>query len=237
MPPKTRRRAAPPAQTTLSFKNKVTKTTQQQQESKKRLSDTVKEEIIEHVSTPEPQSQSEPEVASTEVEPEVEVEAEAATIQPKKKKRVSGTSTSVDSREAAAEKITDAQIKSYWRKEEESRLAPRVHQQTLPLHEKILRHFDLSGQFGSCIGITRLARWKRANRLNLEPPIEVLAVLLRELEGTTPDTSVATGNAKAKKGASAGKKGASGSRSQGCSMTAYIDELGGGAGRLGTVDA
>jgi DNA polymerase delta subunit 4 len=123
MPPKTRHRAAPPAQTTLSFKNKVTKTTQQQQESKKRLSDTVKDEIIEHVSTPEPQTQPEP----VHIEPEVEAPAPSSpiTTQPKKKKRASGASTSVDSREAAAEKITDAQIKSYWRKEEESRLAPR----------------------------------------------------------------------------------------------------------------
>lgn len=98
-----------------------------------------------------------------------------------------------------------------------------VHQKDLPLHEKILRHFDLSGQYGSCIGITRLARWKRANGLGLEPPLEVLAVLIRELEGGD-----ATKTTQQK------KKGAS-SRSQGCSMVAYIDELGGG--RVGVVDA
>lgn len=33
-----------------------------------------------------------------------------------------------------------------------------------------------------CIGIARLKRWKRANLLGLKPPIEVLAVLLKELE-------------------------------------------------------
>jgi DNA polymerase delta subunit 4 len=31
-----------------------------------------------------------------------------------------------------------------------------------------------------CIGITRLKRWQRAQRLGLNPPIEVLAVLLKE---------------------------------------------------------
>lgn len=30
------------------------------------------------------------------------------------------------------------------------------------------------------IGIARMKRWVRANKLGLEPPIEVLAVLMRE---------------------------------------------------------
>ncbi len=67
------------------------------------------------------------------------------------------------------------------------------------MNEKILRHFDLSSQYGPCIGIPRLRRWKRAYTLDLNPPIEVLAVLQRE--------------EKAKKG-----KG----------QMAYIDELAGG---------
>ena len=48
------------------------------------------------------------------------------------------------------------------------------------MNEKILRHFDLSSQYGPCIGIPRLRRWKRAYGLGLNPPVEVLAVLLRE---------------------------------------------------------
>lgn len=70
------------------------------------------------------------------------------------------------------------------------------------MEEKILRHFDLSSQYGvslrlfpgfnwnaiypgranmsqPCIGIARLKRWRRANMLKLNPPIEVLAVLLK----------------------------------------------------------
>ncbi len=31
-----------------------------------------------------------------------------------------------------------------------------------------------------CIGINRLKRWQRAEKLGLNPPIEVLAVLLKE---------------------------------------------------------
>jgi DNA polymerase delta subunit 4 len=33
-----------------------------------------------------------------------------------------------------------------------------------------------------CIGIARMKRWVRANKLGLNPPIEVLAVLLKEEE-------------------------------------------------------
>lgn len=31
-----------------------------------------------------------------------------------------------------------------------------------------------------CVGITRLKRWRRAQRLGLNPPLEVLAVLVNE---------------------------------------------------------
>ncbi|KAL6885162.1 DNA polymerase delta, subunit 4 domain-containing protein [Trichoderma longibrachiatum] len=82
--------------------------------------------------------------------------------------------------ELKAEKITDAQIKSYWRAIEKQRKAPRVHQEGLDLAEKVLRYFDVSSQYGPCIGITRMKRWYRADRLGLKPPIEVLAVLVKE---------------------------------------------------------
>merc|ERR1711939_669253 len=95
---------------------------------------------------------------------------------------------------------------------------PAIHQEAVPLHEKILRNFDLSGQHGSCIGITRLNRWRRANSLGLSPPLEVMAVLLREAEGSGAEAQ--TSKAKGK-----GAKGAKASRAQGCGAWAYIDEL------------
>lgn len=94
-----------------------------------------------------------------------------------------------------------------------------VHQEDLTTNEKILRHFDISSQYGvsqssppllpflpplssikkrkfknqnqtklnpslsktqPCIGIARMKRWKRADGLGLNPPVEVLAVLLKE---------------------------------------------------------
>ncbi|KAH8792103.1 putative DNA polymerase delta subunit 4 [Hyaloscypha finlandica] len=84
--------------------------------------------------------------------------------------------------EERASRVTDAQIKRYWKEREAERKAPRVHQGDVSLEEKILRLFDMSSQFGPCIGIARMKRWVRANKLGLEPPIEVLTVLLKEEE-------------------------------------------------------
>lgn len=82
--------------------------------------------------------------------------------------------------ELQAEKMSDSQIGKYWRAIEAERIAPRVHQEDLSLNEKVLRYFDVSSQYGPCIGTQRLKRWQRAERLGLKPPVEVLAVLLRE---------------------------------------------------------
>ncbi|EKD14679.1 uncharacterized protein L3040_000202 [Drepanopeziza brunnea f. sp. 'multigermtubi'] len=82
--------------------------------------------------------------------------------------------------EQRAAKVTDAQIKRYWRQRESERVTRRVHQEALGVEEKILRLWDVSSQFGPAIGMARMKRWVRANKLGLNPPIEVLAVLLRE---------------------------------------------------------
>jgi DNA polymerase delta subunit 4 len=50
--------------------------------------------------------------------------------------------------EEAAKRITDAAIKKYWVSKEQQRLAQRVHQQDLSVYEKVLREFDVSGQYG-----------------------------------------------------------------------------------------
>ncbi|OAL69943.1 hypothetical protein A7D00_5982 [Trichophyton violaceum] len=79
-----------------------------------------------------------------------------------------------------AEALTVKQLQAYWRAEEKKRTASRVHQADLSIEERILRHFDLCSQYGPCIGIARIKRWRRAHALGLNPPIEVLAVLLKE---------------------------------------------------------
>ena len=52
--------------------------------------------------------------------------------------------------ELNAEKVTDAQIKKYWKTREAERRTLRVHQEGLAIEEKILRLFDMSSQFGVC---------------------------------------------------------------------------------------
>ncbi|KIH89188.1 DNA polymerase delta subunit 4 [Sporothrix brasiliensis 5110] len=82
--------------------------------------------------------------------------------------------------EIKADAVSDAQVRRYWRAIEAEGTARRVHQEGLDLSEKVLRHFDVSSHFGPCVGITRKSRWLRAQRLGLSPPIEVLAVMLKE---------------------------------------------------------
>ncbi|KAL9264702.1 DNA polymerase delta subunit 4-like protein [Drosera capensis] len=43
--------------------------------------------------------------------------------------------------------------------------------------ELFLRQFDLNMAYGPCIGISRVARWERANRMGLDPPREVEKLL------------------------------------------------------------
>lgn len=50
--------------------------------------------------------------------------------------------------EDGARRISDAAIKKYWAAKEKQRLAPRVHQGALSLHDKILREFDMSAHYG-----------------------------------------------------------------------------------------
>ncbi|KAJ8771303.1 hypothetical protein K2173_026480 [Erythroxylum novogranatense] len=44
-------------------------------------------------------------------------------------------------------------------------------------NESLLRQFDMNMVYGPCIGMTRLARWQRAQRLGLNPPGEIEGLL------------------------------------------------------------
>ncbi|OGM50979.1 DNA polymerase delta subunit 4 [Aspergillus bombycis] len=175
MPPTRRRGGQATAtrsnQATLSFgsKSRVTKpsVTPTQTQKTKDL-----EPLIASISekTPEPEQ-----VSATPTEPEQPHVAELAVRQQAQEE----VEQPLSKEDKKAINITEKDLQQYWRKEEEKIRGPRFHQQDLALHEKILRHFDLSSQFGPCIGIARLKRWRRANSLNLSPPIEVLAVLLK----------------------------------------------------------
>ncbi|KAK7319335.1 hypothetical protein RJT34_04054 [Clitoria ternatea] len=44
-------------------------------------------------------------------------------------------------------------------------------------NEAVLRQFDLNMAYGPCLGMTRLARWERAQKLGLNPPQEIERLL------------------------------------------------------------
>ncbi|KAI0630659.1 DNA polymerase delta, subunit 4-domain-containing protein [Trametes polyzona] len=49
----------------------------------------------------------------------------------------------------------------------------KVHAQGQSMVHHILRVFDLSYEYGPCVGVSRLDRWERAHALGLNPPLEV----------------------------------------------------------------
>ncbi len=63
--------------------------------------------------------------------------------------------------EALARSVTESQIKLYWRQKESPRLAPRVHQEGMTVYEKVLREWDMSGQFGVSSKPSSYLHWRR----------------------------------------------------------------------------
>ncbi|KAF5658901.1 dna polymerase delta subunit 4 [Fusarium heterosporum] len=177
--PTTRRSAGnarsrgPPAkgQSTLSFSGKVTKPVPKNAKKSAISASVSKIDLTQNANKPaaEEITVNEPEIVEHGLE-EVgeEIDPEAA---PEPEKLES---------ELQAEKVTDTQIKKYWKAIENQWSTPRLHQQGVSQSERVLRYFDVSSQYGPCIGMSRMKRWKRADRLGLQPPIEVLAVLLKE---------------------------------------------------------
>lgn len=147
MPP-TRRKASNPstrAQQTLAFgpnANKVTKPSIPSQSKKltKASQDDLAKAVAADLSTPEPETK--------EVEPEAQI-LSPRTLAIRKQAPTSQAEGSEIEQKAA--EIPDTQIRKYWFEKEEERIAPRVHQQGLSVNEKVLRHFDLSSQYGVCV--------------------------------------------------------------------------------------
>ncbi|CAK7562398.1 MAG: hypothetical protein SEPTF4163_000241 [Sporothrix epigloea] len=183
----TARKASGGRQATLSFNHRVTKASVQRQTAKESALLSAKAENIEKAH----KSESE----ETKKEKDIEVPDIKAKIVVGKNEEIDDEAEDKDENvtptktpaqivrpevEVKADAVTDAQVRRYWRGIESQAIARRVHQESLDLGEKVLRHFDVSSQYGPCVGITRKSRWMRAQRFGLAPPIEVLAVMLQE---------------------------------------------------------
>ena len=211
MPPTRRKSSAPSshAQQTLAFSGRSNKVTKPSiaHPSPKSLSKTSPSQLSKASKAVSEVSSPETVAAHADSQPQEPEEVVIPDAEQGLAFRVQGAKPNLhDEVSEKARKVSDAQVKRYWRGKEEERKAPRgesavhflsndlvvslalgrangmrvVHQQGLSLNEKILRHFDLSSQYGPCIGVARMKRWKRANGLGLRPPIEVLTVLLKE---------------------------------------------------------
>lgn len=115
-------------QSTLSFHNKVTKNINHDAKKASVVSPSVTKV------TPPTTVEVEPTKDEVEVIEDEELEEE---VKPEKSES-----------EINAEKVSNAQIGKYWKGIEKERRAPRIHQQGLSDHEKILRYFDVSSQYG-----------------------------------------------------------------------------------------
>ncbi|KAK3683425.1 DNA polymerase delta, subunit 4-domain-containing protein [Podospora appendiculata] len=161
--------SAGPKQSTLSFNHRVTKAAPKSAKDSLAKASSLSKEYRPETETETEQPKTEdisepasPQEVVTEPTPEVVEKSEI---------------------ECKAEKVSDAAIERYWSKIEAARSARAVHRkhaEGLSTGEKVLRYFDVSSQYGPCIGIARRKRWQRAEKLGLNPPIEVLAVLVKE---------------------------------------------------------
>lgn len=178
MPPK-RKSATRSAsqQSTLTFNgkaNRVTKSSQQQQNTKGAGGKTKRDPALEEdVVRTELNASAEPDIeAPTTADVAIADEAEKALGEPlqtgvKVEDVLGGRAAQsetgatggaagvgwVGDEEEKARRVSDAQVKKYWKKKEEARIVPRVHQEGLSLEEKVLREWDMSGQYG--VGLMR----------------------------------------------------------------------------------
>ncbi|KAF7332423.1 hypothetical protein MKEN_00124200 [Mycena kentingensis (nom. inval.)] len=53
-----------------------------------------------------------------------------------------------------------------------------IHAEEQDMFHDILRVFDMSYEYGPCVGVSRLERWERAQAMGLAPPKEVHDILL-----------------------------------------------------------
>ncbi|KAF7523763.1 hypothetical protein G7054_g11657 [Neopestalotiopsis clavispora] len=166
-------------QSTLSFNNRVTKPVPK---SAKKATTPVKASPLAKQPFKDEVKSEDDDVAKVEAP---EVAATSQDVIEEKEQEEAPVEDDKSAAELRATKITDRQITGYWNKLEKERKAKRVHQGDLTLAEKVLRYFDVSSQYGPCVGISRMKRWKRADKLGLNPPAEVLAVLMKEEEKGT----------------------------------------------------
>ncbi|KAK9244753.1 DNA polymerase delta, subunit 4-domain-containing protein [Lipomyces tetrasporus] len=80
----------------------------------------------------------------------------------------------------------DPQYVAYFETTQKVNIASPIHQQGVSTVVRILKNFDLTAAYGPTVGMTRLQRWQRAEKLGLKPP-EVVYKILTSKEGKSID--------------------------------------------------
>jgi len=89
--------------------------------------------------------------------------------------------TTRDEEEKPQLDLKDKKVNEHLRKvNEKTGHMATIHTEGETKIDKILRVFDLSYEYGPCVGFTRLERWERAQALGLDPPVEVRDILLTQ---------------------------------------------------------
>ncbi|PWN31286.1 uncharacterized protein FA14DRAFT_128414 [Meira miltonrushii] len=74
----------------------------------------------------------------------------------------------------------DSRYNALWKETQEKMGMPKhkpIHSDNMNRIQHILRVFDLDPSYGPCLGMTRLERWERAEKLGDEPPSEIREIL------------------------------------------------------------
>ncbi|KAF8301071.1 hypothetical protein DL93DRAFT_2160926 [Clavulina sp. PMI_390] len=80
--------------------------------------------------------------------------------------------------ESPGSKLDDSRYAAYHRSLKAKRgIARPIHTDGQSQAHEILRIFDLSYEYGPCVGVSRMDRWMRAQKLGLNPPLQVKEIL------------------------------------------------------------
>jgi DNA polymerase delta subunit 4 len=132
-------------QKTLAFtNNKVTKPSAAPPTKTSKLSHNIKSEIIKAEDIKSEFELETQDLGHIDSAPAIEKQAKAEIRDVKQGLKEGSRSAE----EVKASKVTDEQIRRFWRDRETERLAPRVHMGGIRLEEKVCRFFDMSSQFG-----------------------------------------------------------------------------------------
>ncbi|KAK9326389.1 DNA polymerase delta, subunit 4-domain-containing protein [Lipomyces orientalis] len=123
-----------------------------------------------------------------EIEIEAEVESQELSVTPEEDVEDGAAKQVVPAEPEVEEPLdyNDPQYVAYFETTQKVNIASPIHQQGVSTVVRILKNFDLTAAYGPTVGMTRLQRWQRAEKLGLNPP-EVVYKILTSKEGKSID--------------------------------------------------